>query len=156
MSQAELKQLKKEGPAEKKGRGHAKAGKDVTRPSSILVHIGVGVLCFGLGSWSPWTSGVPVSPAVVTPQEEARPEQRSKVPTGAAYSGDPWAFTTHPDMGRDGFNWTQLSMSRAGNFPPGGIKHLTAEMVRTRGQMWVHHTVFARSIPALVLSLIHI
>ena len=32
---------------------------------------------------------------------------------------DPWLHTTHPTMAVDGWNWTQLSMSRASNFPKG-------------------------------------
>jgi len=53
-------------------------------------------------------------------------------------------------MATEGFNWTQLSMSRAGNFPPTGAKYYTAEQVAERGQMWVWHTTFARSIPAVI------
>uniref|UniRef100_A0A7S0IZ20 JmjC domain-containing protein n=1 Tax=Calcidiscus leptoporus TaxID=127549 RepID=A0A7S0IZ20_9EUKA len=56
-------------------------------------------------------------------------------------------------MAGDGFNWTQLSMSRAGNFPPGGYKQYTAEQVREKGAMWVWHTTFARSIPAVITGL---
>ena len=137
------------------GGSEAKAPKvaSAVQPTSIVVHIGVGALCFGLGSWSPWTSGMP--PAVATQEEPHKAEQKVDRLDVAdrAQADDPWAITTHPDMGRDGFNWTQLSMSRTGNFPLGGIKSLTAEMVRQRGQMWVHHTVFARSIPGLVSGL---
>jgi hypothetical protein len=56
-------------------------------------------------------------------------------------------------MGSDGFNWTQLSMSRAGNFPNGDIKRFDVEAVRERGAMWVWHTTFARSIPAVVSNI---
>ena len=56
-------------------------------------------------------------------------------------------------MATEGWNWTQLSMSRAGNFPKGGVKRLSAEDVRTKGAMWVWHTTFARSIPAVVSGL---
>ena len=60
---------------------------------------------------------------------------------------DPWAHTTHPGMATEGWNWTQLSMSRAGNFPPTGVKQYTMEQVSTKGSMWAWHTTFARSIP---------
>jgi len=66
---------------------------------------------------------------------------------------DPWAWTTNSNMGTDGFNWTQLSFARAGNFRDGDIKRLTAEDVRERGALYVWHTTFARSIPALVSDL---
>ena len=66
---------------------------------------------------------------------------------------DPWAHTTHPGMASEGWNWTQLAFSRAGNFPSGGIKRLSAEDVSSRGAMWVWHTTFARSIPAVVEGL---
>lgn len=72
---------------------------------------------------------------------------------GATDGGDPWFFTTHPGMATEGFNWTQLGMSRDSNFPGGDIKHLTAADVRERGAMWVWHTTFARSIPATVKGL---
>jgi len=56
-------------------------------------------------------------------------------------------------MASEGWNWTQLAFSRAGNFPSGGIKRLSAEDVSSRGAMWVWHTTFARSIPAVVEGL---
>lgn len=56
-------------------------------------------------------------------------------------------------MASAGWNWTQLYMSRAGNFPPGGFRRYTADMVKERGAMWVWHTTFARSIPAVVEGL---
>ena len=72
---------------------------------------------------------------------------------GAAPGQDAWAQTTHPGMATAGWNWTQLSMSRASNFPPGGVKRYTAQMVEEKGAMWVWHTTFARSIPAVVEGL---
>lgn len=78
--------------------------------------------------------------------------QRSRSLAGIGVP-DPWAHTTHPNMATEGWNWTQLSMSRAGNFPPGGVKRYTAQDVRDRGAMWVWHTTFARSIPAVVAGL---
>ena len=51
-------------------------------------------------------------------------------------------------MATEGWNWTQLSMSRANNFPRGDVKHITAEQVKEKGAMWVWHTTFSRSIPA--------
>ena len=66
---------------------------------------------------------------------------------------DPWMYTTHPGMATEGWNWTQLSMSRAGNFPPGGVKRFDEQVVREKGEMWVWHTTFARSIPAVVQGL---
>jgi len=56
-------------------------------------------------------------------------------------------------MATDGFNWTQLSMSRANNFPSGTIKYLDAATIKERGAMHAWHTTFARSIPALVSGL---
>jgi hypothetical protein len=35
----------------------------------------------------------------------------------------------------------------------GGVKKLHVDMIREKGAMWVHHTTFARSIPALVEGL---
>ena len=68
-------------------------------------------------------------------------------------ASDPWVHTTHPGMATEGWNWTQLSMSRAGNFRDNDIKRYTADMVRREGAMWVWHTTFARSIPAVVQGL---
>lgn len=56
-------------------------------------------------------------------------------------------------MATEGWNWTQLSMSRRGNFKDGDVKRYTAEMVREQGAWWVWHTTFARSIPAVVQGL---
>ena len=72
---------------------------------------------------------------------------------GAQPLENPWRHTTHPTMAQDGWNWTQLSMSRSGNFPATGVKQLTAQEVREKGAMWVWHTTFARSIPAVVQGL---
>ena len=74
---------------------------------------------------------------------------------GAAAGHDPWRYTTHPTMGRDGFNWTQLSMSRAGNFPRnsagrGGIREWSVADAEALGPMGVWHKSFARSIPARI------
>jgi len=68
-------------------------------------------------------------------------------------TADAFSHTTHPDMATDGFNWTQLSMSRANNFPSGTIKYLDAATIKERGAMHAWHTTFARSIPALVSGL---
>ena len=86
--------------------------------------------------------------------------ERDDATTGAPLRGrdgtdreDPWMHTTHPGMGREGFNWTQLSMSRTGNFAHGDIKRFTAAEVAEKGAMWVWHTTFARSIPCVVSGL---
>ena len=72
---------------------------------------------------------------------------------GASGGQDPWAHTTHPGMATEGWNWTQLGMSRTSNFPGGDVKHYSADDVATKGAMWVWHTTFARSIPATVRGL---
>eukprot|EP00965_Chrysotila_dentata_P030671 1021594-Pleurochrysis_carterae.AAC.4 len=88
----------------------------------------------------------------------------SEKPFSVDSSGGPWAFSTHPDMATEGFNWTQpsarpvsafahgavccpqLSMSRAGNFPPTGAKYYTAEQVgflscsQTQTRQRTHHS----------------
>ena len=62
-----------------------------------------------------------------------------------------WRYTTHATMGRDGFNWTQLTMSRAGNFPRnsagrGGIREWSVADAEALGPMGVWHKSFgARS-----------
>lgn len=56
-------------------------------------------------------------------------------------------------MATEGWNWTQLSMSRRSNFRDDDIKRITAEDVKREGAMWVWHTTFARSIPAVVKGL---
>ena len=56
-------------------------------------------------------------------------------------------------MATEGWNWTQLSMSRAGNFRNDDIRYLQASEVTEHGAMWVWHTTFARSIPATVKGL---
>ena len=65
---------------------------------------------------------------------------------------DAWEHTTHPGM-REGFNWTQLSMSRAGNFPPTFVRHLSVEEIEQRGAFSVWHRTYARSIPAIISGL---
>ena len=54
---------------------------------------------------------------------------------------------------REGFNWTQLSMSRAGNFPLTFVRHLSVEEIEQRGAFSVWHRTYARSIPALISGL---
>jgi hypothetical protein len=54
---------------------------------------------------------------------------------------------------REGFNWTQLSMSRANNFPPTFVRHLSVEEIEQRGAFSVWHRTYARSIPALISGL---
>ena len=51
---------------------------------------------------------------------------------------DVWEYTTHPGMAEEGFNWTQLSMSRSGNFPNTFVKHMQAADVEH-----VHKMAFA-------------
>ena len=108
-------------------------------------------------------------PAAVTPTKAAMPNEGAGSPVkmapapgavnigpggvGAPDGEDAWAYTTHPTMATAGWNWTQLGMSRTGNFPGNDIKHLTAAEVKERGAMWVWHTTFARSIPATVSGL---
>ena len=78
---------------------------------------------------------------------------RGMHPADAAQSGpDVWEHTTHPGM-RDGFNWTQLSMSRSNNFPPTFVRHLSVEEVQQGGAFSVWHRTYARSIPALISGL---
>ena len=79
---------------------------------------------------------------------------RGMRPDDAAQSGAPdvWEHTTHPGM-REGFNWTQLSMSRANNFPPTFVRHLSVEEIEERGAFSVWHRTYARSIPALISGL---
>ena len=91
--------------------------------------------------------------------EEAEAQQQQQPPRHpgprAPDGEDAWAYTTHPTMGRDGFNWTQLSMSRAGNFPRnsagrGGIREWSVADAEALGPMGVWHKSFARSIPARI------
>ena len=79
---------------------------------------------------------------------------RGMRPDDATQSGAPdaWEHTTHPGM-REGFNWTQLSMSRAGNFPPTFVRHLSVEEIEQRGAFSVWHRTYARSIPAIISGL---
>ena len=79
---------------------------------------------------------------------------RGMRPDDATQSGAPdaWEHTTHPGM-REGFNWTQLSMSRAGNFPPTFVRHLSVEEIEQRGAFSVWHRTYARSIPAVISGL---
>ena len=79
---------------------------------------------------------------------------RGMRPDDATQSGAPdaWEQTTHPGM-REGFNWTQLSMSRAGNFPPTFVRYLSVEEIEQRGAFSVWHRTYARSIPAIISGL---
>lgn len=95
------------------------------------------------------------SRALLQSFQQSQPPNPSTAGGSPSSSGhdDAWAWTTNPTMGSDGFNWTQLSMSRAGNFPNGGIKYFDVDAIRERGAMWVWHTTFARSIPAVVSNI---
>ena len=53
-------------------------------------------------------------------------------------------------MATAGWNWTQLSMARAGNFRDGKIKRFSAQEVHDRGAMWLWHSTYSRSIPAVI------
>ena len=72
------------------------------------------------------------------PRAEAEPRQRSITKTigaggvGAARGRIPGP-PTHPTMATEGWNWTQLSMSRRSNFRDDDIKRITAEDVKREG-----------------------
>jgi hypothetical protein len=91
--------------------------------------------------------------AAASPPPPPPPPPPAEPPVEAHAREDPWARTTHPDMGTEGFNWSQLSMSRAGNFPPKGYKEYNVSQLREHGAMWAWHTTYARSIPAVVTGL---
>jgi hypothetical protein len=97
--------------------------------------------------------GRPASPPSPQPVHPASIADVGAGGVGAAPGHDPWVHTTHPRMGTDGWNWTQLSMSRTGNFPGGDIKRFGADVLREKGAMWLWHTTYARSIPALITGL---
>ena len=110
------------------------------------------LLAFALG----WASRhfAPVAPIAHPPAAPAAPADTARRRADEeAQEEDPWERSTHPGMARDGFNWTQLSMSRAGNFPPTGHKQYTTEQLVEKGAMWLWHTTYARSIPATIAGL---
>ena len=61
---------------------------------------------------------------------------------------DPWKSSTHPNIGKEGFNWTQLSMSRVGNFPATGVKMYTAEQATDLPSTVAHNLSFLALCPA--------
>ena len=92
----------------------------------------ISTMCTALASDSP------------TPRSALRRDGHTPPPPPSLPLMDPWAHTTHPGMATEGWNWTQPSMSRRGNFKDGDVKRYTAEMVREQGAWWVWHTTFAR------------
>jgi len=94
--------------------------------------------------------------ANVAPAGFAAPALASAATSTAMTAGvahDPWIATTHPKMGTEGWNWTQLAFTRASNFPAGGVKRYSAQEVKEKGQMWLWHTAYARSVPTIIEGL---
>lgn len=113
----------------------------------------VAALAFAVG-YGARSAHVPTPPAAApAPPAERAAHDLGVGGVGAAPGQDPWLHTTHPGMATQGWNWTQLSMSRAGNFPNNAIKRFHADQLRERGPMWAWHTTYARSIPAVVEGL---
>lgn len=129
----------------KQRRSRGQENEDVVSSKSptLALHILVGLVCYVLGCWAPLRGSEALASSDTNFTKAETIELR-------APGADPWAGTTHPTMATDGFNWTQLSMSRSSNFPVGHVKRFTMEDVREKGSMYVHHTVYARSIPAIV------
>jgi hypothetical protein len=131
-------------------RAKAKSTSQVANASYSLAGM---VLAFALG-WG--GRGMCVEDAAVDRCNSTSPAQVVPPPPqgGDGAPTDLWEQTTHPGMARDGFNWTQLSMSRSGNFPPSFVKVMdVSELQQPGGQFAVWHRTYARSIPAVIHGL---